>query len=366
MRHITLGQVPKRYADALKVRVEDLVTASLVRHPPSDETARWLAGIDDRLYDKLVAVDLAAPRRGTTLEEQVERYIAEREDQRKLGSLKKLRQTAIKLAAFFDPKTAIRKITPEDATAWRKWLKELDLSEATVRTHCGNVKSIVADAVRRGAVEANPFAALASGVTASNYRRYITPEEIARVIDACPDDEWRLLFGLARYAGLRVASESHILTWAHVDFDRGRLTVRSPKTERWAGHGERVVPITAPLMALLQARFESCPEGEERLIAMRGKGALIRPVRRICARAGVEPWQRLWQTLRSSCEKEWAMRFPQFAVSKWIGHSIEVSGRHYANAVPDELFDKAVGGRAERQPQGLAAGPATSSPSPRR
>jgi len=40
------------------------------------------------------------------------------------------------------------------------------------------------------------------------------------------------------------------------------------------------------------------------------------------------------------------LRFPQFAVSKWIGHSIIVSGKHYANAVPDELFDKAVGGGA--------------------
>jgi len=35
------------------------------------------------------------------------------------------------------------------------------------------------------------------------------------------------------------------------------------------------------------------------------------------------------------------MRFPQFAVSKWIGRSNTVSGRHYASAVPDELFDKA-------------------------
>jgi hypothetical protein len=35
---------------------------------------------------------------------------------------------------------------------------------------------------------------------------------------------------------------------------------------------------------------------------------------------------------------------PQFAVSKWIGHSIEVSGKHYANAVPDELLAKAATG----------------------
>ena len=36
------------------------------------------------------------------------------------------------------------------------------------------------------------------------------------------------------------------------------------------------------------------------------------------------------------------MTFPQYAVSKWIGHSITVSGRHYANDVPDELFAKAA------------------------
>ncbi len=78
------------------------------------------------------------------------------------------------------------------------------------------------------------------------------------------------------------------------------------------------------------------------LVTIRGKGAVIRQTRAIWTRAGVEPWKRLWQTLRQSCEKEWAMSFPQYAVSKWIGHSITVSGRHYANHVPDELFDKAT------------------------
>jgi len=342
-RHITLGQVPRRYADAFKVKVEDLVSASLLRHSPNDDTSRWLATLDDRIYDKLVAVDLAPERHSTTIGMQIDRYINERLDQLKPGSLQKLRQTGTKLIAFFNRDAPLRKITPEQASAWRRWLKELGLSEAAIRTHCGNAKTIVGEAVRRKAIDADPFAALASGATASRYRRYITPEEIARVIDACPDDQWRLLFGLARYAGLRIPSESHLLTWADVDFDRGRLTVRSPKTERWEGHAERVVPITAPLMALLQARFDSTEDGESRLITMNGQGALIRPVRRIWARAGVEPWERLWQTLRSSCEKEWAMSFPQFAVSKWIGHSIVVSGKHYANAVPDELYDKAVG-----------------------
>ena len=48
--------------------------------------------------------------------------------------------------------------------------------------------------------------------------------------------------------------------------------------------------------------------------------------------------------------KQWAMKFPQYAVSKWMGHSTTVSGRHCANDVLDELFDKAAK---------LAAGEAT-------
>ncbi len=62
----------------------------------------------------------------------------------------------------------------------------------------------------------------------------------------------------------------------------------------------------------------------------------------ITMKHGVEPWPKLFQNLRRSCEKEWAMEYPQYAVSKWIGHSISVSGKHSANAVPDELFDRAA------------------------
>lgn len=348
-RHITLGKVAKRYAEAVKIRIEDLSSAKIHGHAPSDDTSRWLASLDERLYDKLAAVDLVPEREHATIGTLVRSYIAQREEDLKPESIRKLRQTETKLLAHFESATPLRKITPEDAVTWRRFLKDLGLSEAAIRTHCGNVKTMFAEAVRKKLIDENPFAALRSGPTPSKYTRYVTPEEIEAVINACPDSEWRLLFGLARYAGLRIPSESHRLTWSDVDFNQSRLTVHSPKTERYEGHAQRVVPITLKLMVLLQDRFETIKEGEEHLVTIGGKGAVIRSVRRIWARAGVEPWARLWQTLRSSCEKEWAMTYPQYAVSKWIGHSITVSGRHYANSVPDELFDKAAGRDTEHR-----------------
>ncbi|MBP7933518.1 MAG: hypothetical protein KA354_02615 [Phycisphaerae bacterium] len=49
---------------------------------------------------------------------------------------------------------------------------------------------------------------------------------------------------------------------------------------------------------------------EERLVTITGQGNMMRWVRKITAAAGVELWEKLWQTLRSSCEREWAMSFP--------------------------------------------------------
>jgi hypothetical protein len=43
--------------------------------------------------------------------------------------------------------------------------------------------------------------------------------------------------------------------------------------------------------------------------------------------------------MRRNCETDWAQVYPQYAVSTWLGHGIEVSARHYLQ-VPEELYDK--------------------------
>ena len=341
-RTIYLGKVPKRYAESVKVKVEDLVCSSITGHAPSDETSRWLAGQDDRMIAKLARVGLTQDRHHTTLENWLLQYQKEREGDLKPESLRKLKQTGEKLLAYFAPQTSLRQITVQQSAEWREHLKGLKLSDVAIKTHSGNAKGIIEEAVRRKLIEDNPFQYLKSGPTPSRYNRYVTPDEISQIIEACPNSEWRLLFGLARYAGLRIPSESHPLTWANADWQRTRLTVFSPKTEHHAGHEQRIVPINSKLMRLLQDRYDECAEGEQHLVKIQGKGAVRRQVGAIWKRSTVEPWDRLWLTLRQSCEKQWAMKFPQFAVSKWMGHSITVSGRHCANDVPDELFDKAA------------------------
>ena len=45
--------------------------------------------------------------------------------------------------------------------------------------------------------------------------------------------------------------------------------------------------------------------------------------------------------MRRNCETDWAQVYPQYVVSTWIGHGIEVSARHYLQ-VPEELYEKAA------------------------
>ena len=341
-KSIRLGKVSRKAAAAFKLRVEHLVSVSISGHPLDDETSRWLANLSDAIVDRLAAVGLTAPRPNARLGDFLDKYMSTRHEL-KPGSVRKLEQTKVKLLAFFDRATPLRAITPDQAADWRVWLGQQGLSEASVKLHAGNGKTIFNEAARRGLVHRSAFRTLKSGSTASRITRYVTPEEADKVLEACPSFQWRLLFAIARYAGLRVPSESHLLVWADIDWERGRMTVRSPKTEHHAGHEQRVVPIIPRLMSILQDAFDAAAEGQERVVTLRAGGQLHRRLEAIARAAGVEPWPRAFQTLRSSCEKEWAMEFPQYAVSKWIGHSITISGKHYANDVPVELLDRAAG-----------------------
>lgn len=353
-RTVRLGKVEMRHAAAVRVKVESIVSALSTRQPLDKPTAEWVGSIDDVLHGRMAAVGLLSARRGRGLEAWLDDFMTSRAGL-KPESLRKLEQTKTKLIEFFGVGCGLHEITPERASQWREKLKKQGLSEAATKTHVGNAKTMFREAVTREVIEKSPFAHLKGGVTPTSNTRYVTPEETEKLIAAAPDSEWRLLIGLARYAGLRTPSETHLLRWADVDWDRSRLRVQSPKTERYAGHESRLVPIVPRLLELLQERFDAVPEGEEFLVKIKGAGGRRRKMVAIMESAGVEAWADTWQTLRRSCEIEWAQAYPQYAVSKWIGHSIVVSGKHYANSIPDELFARAAASQATPIPTQHAA-----------
>ena len=144
-----------------------------------------------------------------------------------------------------------------------------------------------------------------------------------------------MIVGLCRYAGLRCPSEVGVITWGDVNWEKGRLTVLSKKTEHHGGdHAVRVVPIQPALNEILREAFEQASEGAT-LVAPKAAGGglnLRTTFMKIVARAGCKTWPRLFQNLRASCETDWVEKHPAHECAAWLGHSPAIAAAHYLQA----------------------------------
>jgi integrase len=201
----------------------------------------------------------------------------------------------------FGSKNNIRDITPGDADAFRLWLITHEgLAENTVRRRTGIARQFLKSAARRKMIDANPFDGLPASVRRNPDRfRFITRDEAVLITDACPDAEWRTIFALGRFGGLRCPSEHLALKWSDVDWARNRITIHSPKTEHHPDGKSRVIPLFPELLAPLRDLFESAEPGAEHIIKRyREPGQNLRTqFSRIIRKAGLSPWPKPFQNL---------------------------------------------------------------------
>ena len=147
-------------------------------------------------------------------------------------------------------------ITPEDCERWKRWLRnEKRHAEATASKHIKRAKTLFAAAVNDRLLTASPFQKVKTGSEANDQRHYeLTADVAADVLAACPDDDWRVIFGVARYGGLRCPREVLTLKWSDVLWDQKKLRIDSPKT------GLRFCPIFPDLAPILEAAFDAAPD----------------------------------------------------------------------------------------------------------
>lgn len=362
-RSVRLGKVSKRSAESVKVKLEDLIASSINGHPPAQETMYWAEGLEPELYNKLANVGLVRERSATSLEAFLDGYIAGRKDVQE-STRQVYRRGKEHLLRYFDPETELRKITLGDADNWRLHLIESGLDDNTVRRSCGLAKQFMTAAKRQGLIQENPFRDLVAAVRANKSKfAFISRNQAEAVLDACPDAEWRLLFGLARFGGLRAVSEVLALKWEDVDMTKGRFTVTSSKTAHHEGHGTRLVPIFPELKPLFEEAYDAAEVGAVYCIERHRHTHthLRRQFQRIIKKASVQPWPKLWQNLRSTRETELAEEYPVHVAAAWIGNSVAVAAKHYLQ-VTDEHFEQAAHNAAQK-PQECAGNAPKSVPS---
>ena len=363
-RTMALGTKSERQATRFKLKIEELLTARRTSNPMDEEVAAWVDKLKAPMRDQLVKfglldadVDEQDAEKPNELELEVflARYFEKRKDV-KSSTLEHWGHTRRNLIQFFGGEKHIDEITAGNARDFELFLKtvarenrygDIDESEGlsldTVRKRIGNAKQFFADAVEHELIPSNPFKKLKSAVKGNRKRDFFITREMADlVLDACPDAQWRLIFALARFGGLRCTSEFVRLRLDDVDWGRRRIRVTSPKTEHHEGKEYRFIPLFPELRPYLEAVWHQAEEGEEYFIT-RFRDPNQNPrttMLKIISRAGLKPWPKLFQNLRASRQTELEETFPSHVACAWMGNSQSVAEKHYLQVTEDH-FDRA-------------------------
>jgi hypothetical protein len=217
-RSIRLGKLPLKAVREIKAKIESL-NASVVSGSGWDrETAEWVGRREAVLYDKLASVGLvpkrAAPE-AQTLGPFLVSYLEKRSDIKPRTRIN-LEQVRRNLVGYFGLNKSLADVTEADADDWRSWLANTELKDGetiikhklgpnTVRRQCGRARQLFRAAVKRRIITSNPFGEMKDLTVLANRERsyFITRDVAQKVIDACPDAQWKLLFALSRFGGLR-------------------------------------------------------------------------------------------------------------------------------------------------------------------
>lgn len=150
-------------------------------------------------------------------------------------------------------------------------------------------------------------------------------------MDAMPDAQWRVLWALARFGGLRSPSESRLLRWTDVNWAANKLLVRTPKTEHHGeGHDYKHVPLFPELRRELDALWEQTPKGTIYVLPRwRSEKSLAPHISKILDRNGIPPIKTILAYARRSRAMELRRQYPEAMVARWMGHSVKIADEHY-------------------------------------
>ena len=352
---IRLGKVSQRAAEAVKFRIEQLLAAKLTGHGIEADTANWVLKLDPVMAAKLARVGLISKpehKASTELGPFMTAHIEGRADLK--SATKVVRGQVVRdLSEYFGEKCDVRTITPGHADDFKMWLIGRGLASTTIHKRIQVARSLFNAMLRRKLIAENPFEGVkAAAIGIKDRQQFITREEIARVLDKCPDHHWRAIVALVRFGGLRNPSETLSLRWQDIDWAGNRILVQSPKTEHHAGKDCREIPLFPELLPILTEAFELAPDGAEYVIDEKYRKAAMGPsgwmnanlrttFEKIIRRAGLKPWPRLFHNLRASRETELVEKYPVQVVTAWLGNTPSVAMKHYL-MVTDEHFNSAV------------------------
>ena len=359
---VRLGKIPIKQARLIQRHVERLVACQLDGSAPPDETSRWLAGIGTTLHERLERVGLvvkAEHNRIPTLAELIEEFKARPRWQKNKPKTRLSQDLGFRyLVDYFGGGLSIIELTEAKAEDYHAYLQlpkskgGRGLAVSTGNRECGIAWMLYRFAIRSRYLDRNPFDDVPKGVPRTDCNVFVPAAVCERVLSELPDSQWRLLFAMSRWGGLRTPSEHRRLRWCDVDWEKDKFLVHSSKTEHHSGHETRWVPIFPELAPLLAERFEDASDGDELVLPMMARFAdctFSHRIKRVMDLIGVERWARFFHSMRATRQTELERVWPTHVVCYWLGNSTDIARRHYLMTT-DEDFAKAAQNPTQQVP----------------
>ena len=328
------GKCSMKDANALKHRVEQIRSYQSQNLGFPTDLLNWINGIGVDLHSKMAATGLLEQRISANLGDFIDEYIKRRSDLATL-TIRKYRTTEKRLNEFFKSSLPIQSINAGDADDFRQWLGKL-VKPNTVNKHIQICKTIFKYATDKEFIPKNPFDGLPSSTVATSERQYfVTTEEANKVLESCSNPDFKVLFALARFGGLRCPSEPRELRWSDIDWDAGRVLIHSPKT-RNSGKPVRDLPLFPELRTILSEAKENAT-AEFVIPRLRDRG--YNPgthMRRIVEKALGSCWNKVFQNCRSTRQTELQKEHPTHVVVRWLGNSAKIAQEYYLQVTEDD------------------------------
>lgn len=338
---IYLGNISKKDAHAVQIRVEELLSAKFCGTSPARNTLEWVASISLQLRTKLAHHDLIdvgnlpVKLKKTSVKEFLDQYVEKRKAGMKPGTII-IWETAINdLIATLPAGIAIQDINEGHAADWLDSIK-LRLSLTTVYKRIAFARQFFSYAVKHKLIKSNPFLSISIQRPKPKSNVEVPREWISKILAKC-DPTWGAIVCLSRFGGLRCPSEVLSLKWSDVDFERGTIAIPEPKVEHHEGRGIRL----CPLFPEVREALEKLDRGDEYVIDKPGyraaantgdgwKNANLRTqfLKQLKA-ADVAPWKRLFHSMRASRQTELELEFGLPAACAWLGNTESVAKESY-------------------------------------
>ena len=340
---VWIGKLTVRQQREYERHVASVVDSFKVGASPEPESLQWFDTVPERIREKFTAWGMLPPRQRRVLtadQRSVEGWTRLFIDElvSKWRTKNNYEQARSWLLKSVDGKRDVTSVTQGDMKRWQSSMGGLAMS--TRNKHTKRIKTMFAGAVEDGILSSSPAGILKEERSAKRIDRsrqhFVDAATTTKVLRKLPDTNWKLIFCLMRFQGLR-RHEVFALDWKHVDWETNELTVPAETKTGW-----RTMPIFPETLRYLRDQQEIADAGQKIVRWTGSQDSLTERLRRQVESICGQCWPKVCQQLRSTRRTELDAEFPPHVVNDWLGHDSTTAEKHYQQVTPEHLHRAAM------------------------